>query len=94
MVYFVEQGNAFILDFGDINAAFYDVLILMDGSAVDQVLRLPAGSRRPFQQRLEAILVSALGIGWGYPDGLRDHYRRGFQQPSTGRLHEQSLRHR
>ena len=78
MVYFVEQGNDCTLDYGDIDAPFYDALILMYGRAVDQLLSLPKNARGPFQQRLAAILNSAAHIGWCYPDGLRDHYQRGF----------------
>ena len=78
MVYFVEQGNDCTLDYGDIDGPFYDALILMYGRAVDQLLSLPKNAREPFQQRLAAILNSAAHIGWCYPDGLRDHYQRGF----------------
>jgi hypothetical protein len=78
MVYFVEQGNDCTLDYGDLDAPFYDALILMYGRAVEQLLSLPKNASRPFQRRLAAILSSAAHIGWGYPDERRDHDQRGF----------------
>lgn len=78
MLCFVEKGTDYTADVGDINASFYEALILMYGRAVDQVLRLPEGAREPFQDRLEELLDSSSRLGWGYPDALREHYERGF----------------
>lgn len=78
MTFFVEQGTDLTLTYGDINAGFYDAMILMFGRAVDKVISLPQAQQRPFRERLETIITAASRIGWGYPDGLRDHHRRGF----------------
>jgi hypothetical protein len=70
MIYFVECGNKFTLDYGDINETFYDTMIEMYGKAVRKVLELPKNKQRPFRKRLREIMESAHGIGWGYHDDL------------------------
>ncbi len=76
MIFFVEQGNAFTIEYGDIDESFYAALVLMFGRAVDKVCSLPAETGKPFQARLNAIIDAASPIGWGYPDALRDHFSR------------------
>ena len=79
MIYYVECGNRFTLDYGDINEAFYDTLIEMYEKAIKTVSKLPKNKQKPFQKRLEKIMKSADGIGWGYYDGLCDVYYEAFE---------------
>jgi len=70
MIFFVECGNKFTLDFGDIDEGFYDALNQMYQRAIRSVLSLPEEQRSEFQERLEKIMTSSSGIGWGYHDML------------------------
>jgi len=78
MTFFVECGNKFTLDYGDINEAFYDALNRMYRRAIDKVLRLPAEKQDELQVRLEAIMTSSSNIGWGYHEMLCDDYYEAF----------------
>jgi hypothetical protein len=78
MTFFVECGNKFTVDFGDINEAFYDALNRMYRRAIDKVFSLPEEQRGEFQGRLEAIMISSSNIGWGYHDMLCDDYYDAF----------------
>ena len=79
MIYYVECGNKFTLDYGDINENFYDSLIEMYKKAVNLVYKIPKMKQEPFRKRLKKLLESADGIGWGYHDGLCDLYYEVFE---------------
>ena len=79
MIHYVECGNKYTIDYGDINESFYDALIEMYEKAVELVLKMPKGTQTPFQKRLKKIMESADGIGWGYHDGLCDSYYGAFE---------------
>ena len=72
MVLFVECGNNFTLNFGDIDEGFYDALNRMYRRVIKKILSLPEEQRRGYKERLEKIMTSASGIGWGYHDMLSD----------------------
>jgi hypothetical protein len=80
MIFFVECGNNFTVNFGDIDEAFYDALNRMYRRAIDKVLSLPEEQRIEFKDRLEAIMTSSSGIGWGYHDMLSDDYYEAFPE--------------
>ena len=80
MTYFVECGNKFTVEFGDIDEGFYDALLRMYERAIKKVLSLPAKEQHEFRQRLRKIMVSSGGIGWGYHDGLCEQYSKGFPE--------------
>jgi len=80
MTYFVECGNEFTVEFGDIDEGFYDALLRMYERAIKKVLSLPAKEQHEFRERLRIIMVSSNGIGWGYHDGLCDQYCEGFPE--------------
>jgi hypothetical protein len=80
MVYFVECGNQCTLDYGDIDEPFYDALISMYGRALDKVLELPEEEQEPLRERLQRIMESSSGIGWGYHDALCDLYEDTFSE--------------
>jgi hypothetical protein len=79
MIYYVECGNKFILDYGDINEAFYDALIKLYEKAIESVCKMPKRKQEPFRNRLEKIMKSADGIGWKYYDDLCHFYHEGFE---------------
>ena len=80
MVFFVECGNNFTVNFGDIDEGFYDSLIGMYRRAIQKVLSLPEEQRSVFRVRLEEIMTSSSGIGWGYHDMISDDYYSAFPE--------------
>jgi hypothetical protein len=80
MIYAVECGNRFTLDCGDIDENFYDGLIDIYAEAIKKVLKLPKDVRDIYRRRLEKIMESSDGIGWGYHDGLCDHFEKAFSR--------------
>ena len=46
--------------------------------AIKKVISLPEEQRSVFQDRLEEIMTSSSGIGWGYHDMLSDDYYSAF----------------
>ena len=78
MTFFVECGNQYTVDLGDIDEKFYDALNLMYRRATEKVLSLPDGQQNEFKKRLEAIMTSSAKIGWGYHDQLRQDYYDAF----------------
>ena len=80
MTYFVECGNEFTVNFGDIDEEFYDSLNRMYRGAIERVLSLPEEQRDGFKERLEAIMTSSAHIGWGYHDMLCEDYYGAFPE--------------
>ena len=80
MVFFVECGNNFTLDYGDIDEGFYDALNRMYQRAIKKVLNLPEENQREFQDRLKEIMTSSSHIGWGYHDMLCEDYYSAFPE--------------
>jgi hypothetical protein len=80
MTFFVECGNKFTLDLGDIGEEFYDALNRMYRRAIEKVLHLPEGQQDEFKERLKAIMTSSANIGWGYHDSLRQDYYDAFAE--------------
>jgi hypothetical protein len=78
MLFFLEQGNAFTLEYGDIDAGFYSALVAMARHAAEVICSLPIGLQEPFMERLGEVVCSSSGIGWGYHDDLADIYAAAF----------------
>ena len=78
MLFFLEQGNAFALEYGDIDAGFYSALVAMARHAAEVICSLPIGLQEPFMERLGEVVRSSSGIGWGYHDDLADIYAAAF----------------
>jgi len=83
LTYFVECGNKFTLDYGDIDEDFYDSLLEVYGQAIKKVLILPDHEQGNFRKRLRKIMLSSNGIGWGYHDGLCDEYYGAFKMEDS-----------
>lgn len=47
---------------------------------IETVLELPSKEREEFKARLQEIMKSASGIGWGYYDGLCNLYYEAFSE--------------
>jgi hypothetical protein len=80
MTYFVERGNQFTVEFGDIDEGFYDALLRMYARAINKVLSLPEEEQHEFRERLKTIMVTSNKIGWGYHDGLCEQYCEAFPE--------------
>lgn len=78
MLFFVEQGNAFTVDYGDIDPGFCNTLLAMGRSAVQTICSLPKELQEPFRERLAEIVSSSSGIGWGYHDEMAEIYSAAF----------------
>jgi len=80
MVYFLEQGNAFTVEYGDIDAGFYDALLAMASRAVQAICVLPKEKQEAYGERLAEVVRSSSCIGWGYHDGLKQIYSAAFPE--------------
>lgn len=75
MVYYVQCGNDFTLEFGDIDENFYDSLCSMVEGIKERLL---IEDDRELASELLPMLVREFEridgqMGWGYPDELGDH---------------------
>lgn len=75
MMYYVQCGNDFTLEFGDIDEAFYDSLCSMVDGIKDRLLAEDdAALAAEFLPLLEQEFERIDGeMGWGYPDEVADH---------------------
>ncbi len=80
MTFFVECGNSFTVEFGDIDEGFYNALNLMYRRTIEKVLGLSVEQRYDFRERLEEIMTSSGSIGWGYHDELRQDFYEAFPE--------------
>jgi len=82
MVYYVECGTQCTVDFGDIDAWFYESLASMFRHVIHILQHSEQDTIDRFLPRLEAIVRQARGIGWGYYDGLSATLKAAFPQCS------------
>ena len=67
---YLENGNEFTCEFGDIDAPFYDSLCsVMDELAALLKSEGPAAYAK-VSERLDHVATKANGIGWGYGDHI------------------------
>ena len=78
MIHFVESGQKFTLDWGDMGERFYDSLLEMYEKALEQVLSLPEEEKEELRERLHNLVTSSSGLGWGYHDDLGSLFSRAF----------------
>ena len=86
MVYFVERGNEFTVDVGDIDESFYSSLESMFGRVVETVKKSGPEMLYRYLPRLTAIRDSANGIGWGYYDYLLEALAEAFPDEDRDEL--------
>lgn len=72
MVFYVETGVRFTIEYGDIDEAFYNSM----ESAYENALKfiVQNGLVPIFYDRLLAIVDDTDGMGWGFHDGLSNLY--------------------
>ncbi|MCK8058433.1 MULTISPECIES: DUF6155 family protein [unclassified Fusibacter] len=73
MLHFVECGNAFTIEFGDIDGPFYNRLCSVYEQFID--LLNSKGTEDlylKFKDRIDNLISSSSGIGWGYGDFIYD----------------------
>ena len=80
MILFVECGNSFTVEYGDIDEDFYNALTLMYRRTIEKVLSLAEGQHGAFKERLREIMESSSGIGWGYHDELCHDFYEAFPE--------------
>jgi len=80
MTYFVECGNQFTVEYGDIGESFYEALLRMYARAINKVFSLPDKDQKEFRARLRRVMVTSDRIGWGYHDGLCEQYYEAFSE--------------
>ncbi|MFN2353955.1 MAG: hypothetical protein ABR512_05450 [Desulfopila sp.] len=68
-IFYVECGNNFTLNYGDIDGHFYDSLLDMFEYAIETVLETPKEEQGAFQERLKKIMESH-GISLPYRLGI------------------------
>jgi hypothetical protein len=71
MIFFVECGTRFTLNYGDMWEEFYGSLESMFGRAVKLLETMDKRTVRTFLPRLEQLVWDTADIGWGYHDGLK-----------------------
>ena len=80
MIYYVECGNKFTVDYGDMDEDFYDTMLDMYDRAIKTILKMPKNKQGIYRKRLKKIITSSGDIGWGYSDGLRDYFYEAFPE--------------
>jgi hypothetical protein len=80
MVYYVECGTRFTVDYGDIDAGFYESLESMFSQAVKTLQMSDEETVDHFVPRLESIIHRAYNIGWGYYDTISDMLEKAFPE--------------
>ena len=80
MVYFVERGTKFTLDYGDIDGQFYSSLERMYEKAIKLLLTLDEETIDDFYDRFEDLVTSTSDIGWGFHDTLGDIFSEAFPE--------------
>ena len=73
MLYYVECGNEFTNEFGDIDGPFYDSLCSVYGQFIEQLnFNGKEDLYFKFKERIDNLISSSSNIGWGYGDFIFD----------------------
>ncbi len=75
---YVERGTQFTVDYGDIDAWFYESLESMFSKVLETLQKSDEGTVDHFLPRLESIVYRAHNIGWGYYDAISDMLKKAF----------------
>jgi hypothetical protein len=70
MVHYLDMGNQFTLDYGDMYEEFYDSLVSMLESALKLLVKANASIQENYLPELQHIIHSARSMGWGYYDQM------------------------
>lgn len=77
MIYYVEMGVRFTLDYGDIDAPFYYSMESMYDSAAK--FAIDNKITEEYLLRFNKILTDTDGLGWGFYDSLDEIYHQYFK---------------
>jgi hypothetical protein len=72
MIFYVEIGVKFTLEYGDIDEPFYDSMESMYERALKYIVKFKV--QEEFNKRLKAIVDDTEGMGWGFHDSLKYLY--------------------
>ncbi len=72
MVHYLETGNQFTVDFGDIDEQFYSSLESMFERILAVLRKQSTDVQEKYFTRLENVVSSAKNIGWGYYDYISE----------------------
>lgn len=72
MVCYVEYGNDFTNEFGDIDAAYYSSLESVFRNALKLMKNFQYQEVIGYVQRLKTVVKKAEGMGWGYYDAIAE----------------------
>jgi len=74
MTYYLEMGNQFTVDYGDISASFYSSLESMFKRILSELTKHPENIQYEYLERLESVVDAAGDVGWGYHDTISELY--------------------
>lgn len=77
MLYYVEIGVEYTVEFGDIDETFYNSMERMYASAVKYIDEREM--QYQFEERCRKIVDDTSDIGWGFHDNLGDIYAEYFE---------------
>jgi hypothetical protein len=72
MTHYLESGNQFTVDFGDIDERFYSSLESMFKNIISLLKKQPVEVVEKYLVRLREVVSSSENIGWGYHDSIGD----------------------
>lgn len=74
MVHYLESGNQFTVDYGDVDAAFYSSLESMFNRILVLLREQSSVVQDEYFESLEDIVVAAGNIGWGYSECISEMF--------------------
>lgn len=80
MIYYVEQGHQFTLDYGDMDEHFYSSLESMFDATLKNLKKSDQRIIDMFLPRMQAIVNKANGMGWGYYDYIAESLAEAFPE--------------
>jgi len=77
MLYYVECGVEFTLNYGDINEPFYNSVAGMFRDACEFISK--NGLKAQFKSRCQKVMDNTSDMGWGFHDELSEYYYTYFE---------------
>ncbi len=78
MLFYVECGVSFTLEFGDIDEAFYRSVVSVFSDGMKMLNQCEADVISRLLPRFEVAVHSTADMGWGFYDSLRDTFEAYF----------------
>ena len=72
MLFYIETGVSFTVEYGDMWEQYYTALENNFGKAMDFIYKY--GFLEELRPRIEKMLAMSENCGWGFPDTLYDYY--------------------